>query len=413
MQFARSRMLNMRRLLTGVPLLLAALSVGAEVPSSLQIHGFATQTFNYTSANQFFGDTEDGSFEFRELGINASYRLRSDLMVSGQIVSRHAGEVDDGSPRLDFGLVDYTVDQSLDGRWGVRLGRIKIPTGLYNVTRDVDHTRPSIILPQSVYLDRSRSMLLSADMMLVYSEHQLDHGDLFIEAGYGLPHADDEDLERGALLGYNWEGKLDGKPSFSFQTLYESTDGHWTAALTFNRAALEFDATAADRAIGLLGGDLDIEYRMLSLRYETADWNLTGEFLRQHNVARGFGPLLPDGSADGDNWYIQGGIRPKQNVELIARYERSYSNNADKAGNRAASFSGAYQAIGLPGIANHNKFSKDFMIGLRWDPDPQWVLRAEHHWVDGTNWLSRIENPNPTSQQREWRLFMLSAGYSF
>lgn len=403
----------MRWLFAGLCSLSTASPVLAEEPSNFQIHGFATQTFIDTSDNKFFGDTEDGSFEFRELGINASYRPRSDLMFSGQIVSRHAGEIDDGDPRLDYGQIDYTVDQDLDGRWGIRLGRIKIPTGLYNVTRDVDHTRPTIVLPQSIYLDRSRSLLLSADMMLLYGEHRFDHGDLFVDLGYGLPHADDEDLERGALLGQNWEGELDGRPSFSFQTLYESADGHWTAALTFNRASMDFNATAADMAVGLQAGELDIEYRMLSLRYETDDWNLTGEFLRLHGTARGFGPLLPDSSADSDNWYIQGGYRPAQDLELLMRYERSYSNNDDKTGNKAAAFSDAYQAIGLPGIVNHNKFSKNFMIGLRWDPDPQWVFRAEHHWVDGTNWLSRIENPDPTSLKRNWRLFMLSAGYRF
>ena len=35
----------------------------------LQIHGFLTQAYVKTTANKFFGDSKDGSFEFRELGI--------------------------------------------------------------------------------------------------------------------------------------------------------------------------------------------------------------------------------------------------------------------------------------------------------------------------------------------------------
>jgi hypothetical protein len=45
----------------------------------------------------------------------------------------------------------------------MRVGRIKTAYGLYNTTRDVPFTRPSIVLPQSIYFERTRNLTVSAD----------------------------------------------------------------------------------------------------------------------------------------------------------------------------------------------------------------------------------------------------------
>src|SRR5699024_7838447 len=77
---------------------------------SLQIHGFVSQSFILTTHNNFFGDSKDnGSFDFRELGLNASWRASPKLQIAAQGVARWAGKNDEGAPRLDYGLVDYTV----------------------------------------------------------------------------------------------------------------------------------------------------------------------------------------------------------------------------------------------------------------------------------------------------------------
>ncbi len=55
--------------------------------SPLQIHGFLTQGYVKTSDNSFFGNSEDGSTEFREIGVNLSYRISPKLMASGQLLS--------------------------------------------------------------------------------------------------------------------------------------------------------------------------------------------------------------------------------------------------------------------------------------------------------------------------------------
>ena len=129
----------------------------------VEVHGFATQGFIKTSANSFFGDSEDGSFEFTELGVNASMDATEDIRLSGQLLSRRAGEMYSGTPSIDFALADFTVRSTENDNFGIMLGRIKNPLGLFNETRDVAFTRPWFSCPQVVYYDKVRNLILSAD----------------------------------------------------------------------------------------------------------------------------------------------------------------------------------------------------------------------------------------------------------
>lgn len=68
----------------------------------IEIHDFAAQAAVRTSANRFFGDSPDTSFDFTELGLNASLRATPRLLFAGQVLLRRAGDMSDGSPSLDY-----------------------------------------------------------------------------------------------------------------------------------------------------------------------------------------------------------------------------------------------------------------------------------------------------------------------
>lgn len=90
--------------------LLAPLVEATSLPESVQIHGFASQGYIQTTENDFFGDSSDGgSFDFRELGINGSWYITPNLLTAVQLVSRNAGETDDGALRVDYALVNYNL----------------------------------------------------------------------------------------------------------------------------------------------------------------------------------------------------------------------------------------------------------------------------------------------------------------
>ena len=184
--------MNRYRLITAATLLVLALISGqsaiADSPlwkESMQLHGFLTQGFVQTSDNRFFGDSDEGSFDFTEIGLNGSFRLNKQFLFSGQILSRRAGDMYNGSLSLDYGLVDFTAFSDESTRLGLIAGRFKNPLGLYNDTRDVAFTRPGIFMPQSIYFDKVRNLMLSNDGLLAYGEYHSERDSVFLQLGAG------------------------------------------------------------------------------------------------------------------------------------------------------------------------------------------------------------------------------------
>ena len=91
----------------------------------------------------------------------------------------------DGTPSLDYGLIDLTLNETDTRLLGVRLGRLKNPLGLYNETRDVPFTRPSVFLPQSVYFDKVRNLILSTDGLMFYGDYRTRYGNFSLTLGGG------------------------------------------------------------------------------------------------------------------------------------------------------------------------------------------------------------------------------------
>jgi hypothetical protein len=140
-----------------------------------QVHGFLSQGYFLISSNRMLGHSEgDGSLDFIEAGINASWTLLPRLQLAVQGLFRRAGAGHESDFELDFGLMDYALLSTADRRLGIRLGRIKNPFGLYNDTRDVAFTRPSILLPESIYFDKAREFAVSADGAQVYGNSTAD-----------------------------------------------------------------------------------------------------------------------------------------------------------------------------------------------------------------------------------------------
>jgi len=362
-----------------------------------QMHGFLTQAYVQTTDNRFFGDSEDGSFEFRELGINGSFRFNPDFMASAQLLSRVAGDMYDGSPAVDFAQLDYSTQISERDRLGVILGRTKNPLGLYNETRDVAATRPGIFMPQAIYWDRVRNMVLSNDGGQLYAEHlqgphrfnlQLMAGktpiDENVEKSYLQPQLDASMDQDGLTLG----GRL----------LYEWDGGRIRLALS--NVSLSLDSTTN----ALPPGSVGIDVWILSAQYNEGPWRLTAEYIQQPIDYQGFGDFLDSADTTLDGYYLQGDYRLHDDWELLLRYEESHYDKHDKDGSRNS------QATGLqPGFF----YSKLWTAGLLWEPKERWMMRAEFSRVEGTIFLSNLENENPNETVRDWNLFSLLISYSF
>jgi hypothetical protein len=318
-------------------------------------------------------------------------------MVAAQLLSRRAGEMYDGSLDLDYAHLDYTLRMDETSRLGIILGRSKNTFGFYNDTRDVAATRPGIFMPQAIYWDRVRNMVLASDggqlyaetesgnhlfkLRLIAGETPLDEN---VENSYLSPALDPELDNDGITLG----GRL----------MYEWDGGRIRLALS--NASLTLDATTNM----LPPGEVEIDYRVLSAQYNTGPWSLTLEYMDQPIDYKGFSNLMDVADTTVDGYYVQGNYRLNADWELFARYEESHYNKSDKSGEKSSA------ALGPPA---HSFFSELWTLGVLWEPTEKLMFRAEFSQVEGTIFLSNLENENLDDSDRYWNLFSLLVSYSF
>ncbi len=190
---------------------------------SLEVHGFVSQGFIYTTnGNSYLAEgTNKGSFAFTELGVNFTKQLTDTLRIGFQIFAHNLGPFGNYSVKADW----YCLDWRFRDWFGIRVGRVKLPFGLYNDTSDIDAARVPVLLPQSVYSANNRDFLLAQTGIELYGRlrmwsagalaYNLYGGTVFVDV------ADDAEVaEQGLLLNYrvpyvfgarlSWELPIEG-----------------------------------------------------------------------------------------------------------------------------------------------------------------------------------------------------------
>jgi len=379
------------------PSLLKSLS-DWKLPETVQIHGFASQSYLHTTGNNFFGhSTNMGSLDFTEMGINGSWRPLTNLQTSMQVVYRRAGKTDNQDLRIDFGFLDYSFLSDAEHLAGVRLGRVVNPYGLYNDTRDMPFTRPSILLPESIYIDLNRNFALSGDGIQLYGEHRSAFGDFFLQINGVYTRTEDPTL-KNFFTSAMGSGELEGEPSWVGRLMYEWDGGKVRLGVTSAKANARFNPDAAE----FKSSSLSFEPILFSAQYNAEKWSLTGEYARRELNVSKFGPAAADLGMIGESYYVQGTYRFTSNWEGFLRYDAYYPDRSDRNGKKLAA------AIGQPA---YNGYAKDFTVGLRWDVSPSVMLRGEYHYIEGTAWTSELENTGNTAKY--WDLFGLSVSFRF
>lgn len=261
---------------------------GGWLPKSVQIHGFLSQGLTHTSDNNFFGRSDDSvSFDFREIGLNGSWRVIPNLQLAVQLVYRDAGKTDDLGVRVDYGLADYSFYSTESTLLGIRGGRVPTPFGFYNDTRDVASTRPGILLPQSIYFDVNRNFALSADGGYVYGEHRTDYGDFSLHAGVVNPRVTDPDL-KNVIVG-PFPGELEGDTSFVTRFNYEWQSGVVRLAISYADFNINYQPEGGN--VNLLPGSLKFNPLVFSAQYNAENWSLTAEYALRRAKFFDFGPI--------------------------------------------------------------------------------------------------------------------------
>ena len=384
------------------------------LPETVQIHGFASQSYIHTSGNEFFGhSTNMGSLDFTEMGLNGSWHPLSQLQMSMQVVYRRAGKTDNQNVRLDFGFLDYSFIADAESLFGIRGGRVFNPYGLYNDTRDMPFTRPSIFLPQSVYFDVDRNFSLSGDGVQIYGERRTDFGDFSLQINGMYPRTDDPELNNTIVGG--GPGYMTGELSWMGRLSYEADNGKIKLAVT----SAEINSHYVSRAGGahlcndvpgvLCPGQFQFSPTLFSARYLGGNWGLEAEYALRPTSLKNFGPSLPDTHFTGESYYIQGHYRFAPKWEALMRYDVLYADRNDRGGQATAAGAAAAGVV----LNAYNNFAKDITFGLRYDVTPWWMLRAEYHLINGTGWTSNIENKDQANTEQHWNMFAFSTSFRF
>ena len=402
-------------LLSCTLLILPQLSYAQLGGQRAQFHGFIMQSFVKTDNNNYLGSSEgNGSLDYTEIGLNGSVKLGSRFQLAAQLLSRRAGETDNGEIKVDFALADYRLIEHFDYGFGLRAGRVKNPIGFYNETRDVSFTRESIVLPQSIYFERARDVSISSDGLHSYGFKQTKVGIINAQLAIALPRVTSTNTEY-ALLGGVKAGKFVGKPSFVGRVMLESSDSRTTIALTHVNLFMDYEPGDATLEPGFTGdGEVNFSNTMLSMKYNLLKWSFTGEYAQRSIAFTGFpkipatstGAAIPDVINDvtGESFYLQVVNRLNFKWNFIVRYDVLYSDKTDRDGNEFSAVTGA---------KDYSRFAKDLMLGLQYNIQRQWMARLELHQIDGTAWLPVQDNPNSTDIDQRWRMINLSLSYRF
>jgi hypothetical protein len=383
--------------------LLSAAPAAADglVTDRYAIQGYAAQSLIGSTNNNFFGESKDRvSAGFTEAAIHGYWLPLEDFQVSGQILYRRAGETDEDGLRLDYAQADWRFHRDEASQLGIKFGKVKLPYGLYNETRDVPFTRPGILLPQSIYFDNSREVLLAAPGVLLHGSGVREFGAIDFSLGWVRPDFDSESLEYN-FLGFPRPGKLKGTNSLVSQLRWEAPSDT-TLMLTY--AGLKADYSPANPD-PFSAGSLEYSDIIASVQQRIDTVTLTAEYSEPRVNFRDFNsPAVPDVHAVLQAYYLQAEWRFHPAWELMLRHDVLYRRKYNKSGTEFQA------ATGLPA---HTQYALDWTLGLRWDVSPSLILRAEYHHVDGTGWLPGPDNPSYFSREAQWNMWLLQAAYRF
>jgi hypothetical protein len=379
-----------------------------------RFHGFASQRLTATSGNNnFFGRTSDGlSADYSEIGAGFSWRPHTRFLLAGQAIYRRGGESEEGKVEPDYLFLAYTPITSDSGNVTLRLGKIKVPYGLYNELRDTPMTRPGILPPQSIYLDSLRQFNQSAYGLHIDMERGWGDDTLALRFSQIKPNVDgdnaywsflgDDALFKGTLHSRN-------NDATTAQLAYDHDGGKLRALISHAAGPAYYRPGAGDL---WSDGRLDISFTALSLQLNGERLSLSWEKSRNIFKNRFDSAFVPDVSGKnlGVSEYLQAEWHFSPHWSGLLRYDTTYLDQDDR--------DGTDYAANNPGKPAWSRFTKDWTLGVHYHKDEHWLLAAEFHRVHGVSWLPPADNltggswiPGNTSER--WNMLLLQATYQF
>jgi len=384
----------------------------------VDIHGFVSQGWIQSDNNNFLAETEDGTAEFNEVGINFQSELSDSLRVGIQFLSRDLGEYGNNEVVIDWAYGDYRLHDAV----GIRAGKLKMPFGLYNETRDLDMLRVPILLPQSVYMEAHREVTSSMWGAEIYGfipagslgdfSYAAFAGEINVVPDSGIGRlfedlgalsSDEIDIDRlhgGAL---QWDTPM---PGLKLSATWARTELYMNGTIT--------DAVALGTGLPVI---TPAEYKVEDLEISTysAEWtiqNLTLVYEHyylhahpKHTIFVSEVAPMPDMVSDSlwrnEGWYGQISYWFTDSFALSVYHSELYDDWTDKEG----------ENLEDSGRQDWEGWRKDTAVTARFDLTDYWLLKLEYHKMDGVldlNSFSPVDEP-----VQHWNLYAAKTTFYF
>jgi hypothetical protein len=370
---------------------------------NIQLHGYATQGFVYSSANNVLTmSSSNGSPAWSEAVVNVTSQPTPKLRIGVQARYGLMGNLGNAIT-LDWAAADYKVND----KFGVRFGKVKTPVGLFNEIQDIDPGFNWVLLPQSVYPIESRNSMLAHYGGVVYGTIKLGANMGKLEyRGYGgervMSSNDGYFLilnEEGLVLpngisGVTMGGSLHWKTPISGLMIgaSDAKDEQWSAPLT---SSFQFEGLTIPLTGTFTIKPLNI-YNYFG-RYEKNKIMFAAEYNRLPATA----PILLTSA-------LSGPIPTLEKTDERAWYGMFTYKVTSKltAGVYESQFVDHQAALGP------SRYQKDWNFNGRYDFNSYLYAKAEEHFIqgDGLN-LDLTMNPNGTTTN--FKLTLLKIGVSF
>jgi hypothetical protein len=355
--------------------------------SGIQIHGFATQGFLFSSHNNYLSmQSSSGSLQWTDGAVSFTDSLTNNLRVGIQLHMYQLGQLGGPNVQVDWASGDYKVNDYL----GFRAGKVKTALGLFNDSQDVDAIFLWILLPQSVYSADNKSFLLAHLGGEVYGELPLGvRGGKLLYRGL----AGERILDSNG--GYDQQLAADG---LTFATPPQGKtyggDLRWQAPLR----GLTVGASAVVQALSGTAsvGKLQIPSLLVTSPYaqfEKGKFYVAGEYRRTPvNAILTIGPQVIPLPVDQRSWFVMGSYR------ITERFQAGsyYSHYVNKALDTSLS-------------AN---YSKDWVVSGRYDFNSYFYGKIEGHFLHGIG-LGYYESTNPNGLKPNSNMLAAKIGFTF
>jgi hypothetical protein len=307
----------------------------------ITIHGFLTQAYGQSDGHQFLGINEDGTADYR----TAAVQIRADISRDDAFVVQFSHERFGDSRVKDIKEeveLDWIFYERRFGSSAVKVGRVQIPFGIYNEVRDVGTLIPFYRPSHNFYGEAAFSSETIDGIVLSHALRLGDRWGLEADVHYG-----------------DWEFTTKNFAGGTYNVLdVDDSIG----------AELWLETPISGLRVGT--GAMQFHLRQPTGEQEWKTWHgsLAGDFDRFAFHAEYKSVDISTGTAEAG--YAHLGVNLTEKLTLNAQQDLLYLETRT--------------------LPRRTKLDDEKIAGLAYAVHPGLVLKAEHHWSEGSFWLEDV-----------------------